>query len=97
MRQERLESEAWQKQLERQREKYKTPEYRKWHAEYMAQTRAARRAAGVCVTCGKEDAFAPFHNCPACIEKIGVYYAKYGKKTRRWKKQQRLNQRKKKK
>lgn len=42
-------------------------------AEAGRQRRAALRAAGLCIRCGKEEAAASHALCPDCLEKLKAY------------------------
>lgn len=65
----RLASPEHKKRLEYMRAYCKTEKYRASHREYMREERAYRRELRVCVTCGKQDAFANFTRCADCLER----------------------------
>ena len=69
MRAARLAGPRHQKELAAVRAYQARPGYREARAAYMRETRAARRAAHVCVSCGREDAFYEKSRCPACMER----------------------------
>lgn len=56
------------------------PEYKAKYAAYRRAERAVRREHGICMRCGKEDAFKPFTLCPECLEKSSHKTARYARK-----------------
>lgn len=62
--------------------KERTEARREYNSYYRKKEMETRKRLGICIFCGKEDAFLPFVACPACLEKQAQRASQYRKKVK---------------